>query len=496
MKTKKRFLFAKNLGITLSALQFIISAIFCWQLFRVNLLPDSISIGITVILFLLCVITLLLQFRYKSGIVGKVISVLLAVALLFGSTVLGDVANTIKRMNENAGSQTEKICVYIMADREIPSDSEAADFTYGILASAHGESVDNMMNILKDKFGKSPKTAEYKTSEDLAEALYTGKVEAIILGDSFIPVITDIDTYKNFETETRILYSEEFSIAVDKGNKTLKGDTLVMYLSGIDKYGSVSSVSRSDVNIIAVANLKTKEVLLINTPRDYYVNLKFENGKYSATPDKLTHAGLYGINVSMNTLETIYDNLKFDYYFRVNFTGFMKIIDALKGIDVYIPKTFTSTADYGTHFTKGMMHLSGKMALDFVRERHKFADGDNQRGRDQMAVISAIIKKASSPSVISGYADILDSLQRYFQTDMPSEVISEIVKMQIADGGEWYVRSVSVEGSGAYEVPYSMSTKQWVMMRNNAKEEEIKELIQKVLDGESIKEETENDGNE
>lgn len=140
--------------------------------------------------------------------------------------------------------------------------------------------------------------------------------------------------------------------------------------------------------------------------------------------------------------------------------------------------------------------MDGKMALDFVRERHSFADGDNQRGRDQMAVISAIIQKASSPSVISGYADILDSLQRYFQTDMPSEVISEIVKMQIADGGEWYVRSVSVEGNGAYEVPYSMSTKQWVMIRNNAKEEEIKELIQKVLDGESIKEETENGSNE
>lgn len=488
MKKKKKFLFAKNLGFVLSALQFIVSVVFCWQLFRVNLLPDSYSVGISIILFLLCVITFLLQYRYKTGIVGKVIAVLLSAVLLFGSALLGDVANTIKKMTEGANSQTEKICVYIMADREIPSDWEAAEFTYGILASAHGESVDNMMDILSEKFGKSPKTVEYKTSEDLAEALYSGTVDAIILGDSFVPVITDIETYKNFETETRVLYSEEFSIAVEKKENTLNGDTVVVYLSGIDKFGEVSTVSRSDVNIIAVANLKTKEVLLINTPRDYFVNLKFSNGSYSSTPDKLTHAGLYGIDVSMNTLETIYD-LEFDYYFRVNFTGFMKIIDALGGVEVYVPKTFTANGAYKTHFTKGWATLSGQEALDFVRERYAFADGDNQRGRDQMAVISAIIKKASSPAVISGYAEILDSLQRYFQTDMPAEVISEIVKMQLSDGGEWYVRSVSVSGSGASEIPYSMSTKQWVMLRNNADEAEVNALISQILDGESIREE-------
>lgn len=483
----------KNIGIVLSSVQFIISAIFCVQLFRFNILPDRYTIGITVILLLLCVITLLLQSKRNPGIVGKILSVIITVALIIGSAVVSDISSTLNNMISNSATQKEKINVYIMADRKIPSDGEAAEFTYGIMASAQGESLDNMMKVLTEKFGKEPTTAEYKTAEDLAEALYTGKVEAIILSESFIPVITDTETYANFETDTRILYSEEFSIAVESSDKGLDSDVMMIYVSGIDKYGSVEGVSRSDVNIAAVINVKTKEILLINTPRDYFVNLKFDSGKYSSTPDKLTHAGLYGINVSMNTLETVYDGLDFDYYFRVNFTGFMKIIDALGGVDVYIPKNFTGTV-YGTKFTKGNTHLTGQMALDFVRERHAFADGDNQRGRDQMAVISAIIDKATSPAVISGYAEILDSLQRYFQTDIPQSVISSIVKMQIEDGAKWNITTVSVEGSGAFEVPYSMSTRQWVMMRDKSGESEVERLIEKVVNGESLK--TEDDSSD
>ena len=492
MKLKKKILFFRNIGIALSVLQFIISVIFCWQLFELNWLSEISNIGITVILILLCVITLLLQSRYKAGIFGKILSVILIVALVFGSVLIGDVSGTLRSLTQNANVQKENICVYIMADREIPTDAEAAEYNYGILASSHGDSLDNMINILTEKFGTEPMTAEYKTAEDLAEALYNDKVEAIILSDSFIPVITDTEAYANFETYTKVLYSEEFSISIDSGNKELDSDVMMIYLSGIDRYGSVEGVSRSDVNIAAVVNIKTKEILLINTPRDYFVNLKFDNGNYSSSPDKLTHAGLYGINVSMNTLESIYEELDFDYYFRVNFTGFEQIIDALGGIDIYIPKSFVGTV-YGTRFTKGEAHLNGQEALDFVRERHAFADGDNQRGRDQMEVIAAIIDKISSPAVVSGYSEILESLQRYFQTDIPTSVISSLVRMQLADGAEWNITMASVEGEGSYRVPYSMSTTQWVMMRNESDEEEVNELIRKVVNGESLKEE-ENDG--
>ena len=91
----------------------------------------------------------------------------------------------------------------------------------------------------------------------------------------------------------------------------------------------MTASSRSDVNIVATINTETKQILLVSTPRDYFVPLSISNG----AKDKLTHAGIYGIDVCMDTLGMLYDE-DIHYYFRVNFGGFTKIIDALGCIDV------------------------------------------------------------------------------------------------------------------------------------------------------------------
>ena len=81
-----------------------------------------------------------------------------------------------------------------------------------------------------------------------------------------------------------------------EANKITK-EPFVIYLSGVDTRGELTEKARSDVNILAVVNPQTKQVALINTPRDYYVDLAGTNSK-----DKLTHAGLYGVETSMATL--------------------------------------------------------------------------------------------------------------------------------------------------------------------------------------------------
>ena len=192
----------------------------------------------------------------------------------------------------------------------------------------------------------------------------------------------------------------------------------------------------------------------------------------------------------MNTLETIYD-IDIDYYFRVNFTGFIEIVDALGGVDVYVPKDFTAQGA-GTVFTQGNAHLSGAEALDFVRERYAFSGGDNRRGSAQMEVITSLLNKVMSPSVISGYREILDSLQRYFQTNIPSELISSLVKKQLDEGGDWNITSTSVEGTGSSEYTNSYPRQKLsVFLRNSESEAAAKELIQKVLNGESLESEEE-----
>ena len=272
----------------------------------------------------------------------------------------------------------------------------------------------------------------------------------------------DSEGYENAPSQLREIYLYEAETVIEKvkeepqKKEESKTETqqqvdrvFTMYISGIDSREGLISKSRSDVNIIATVNVDKRQVLLISTPRDYYVPLSISDG----IPDKLTHAGIYGIDVSMETLEMLYGT-EIDYYFRVNFSGFEQIIDALGGITVNSAVEFSAG---GHQYYVGNNDLDGDAALDFARERYAFADGDRQRGKNQMAVIKAVIEKAISPSLLVNYASIMESISGSFETSMPYEMIAELVRNQLDKGGKWNIISTSVDGTGDYQVPYSMS---------------------------------------
>ena len=173
-----------------------------------------------------------------------------------------------------------------------------------------------------------------------------------------------------------------------------------------------------------------------------------------------------------------------DYYFRVNFSGFEKIIDALGGIDVYSEYDFT-VANW--HYQVGMNHLDGLSALAFARERHAFAGGDLVRGQNQMRVIEATLKKCMSPAIISNYTEVLDSVEGSFQTDMPYEVITSFVREQISTGGDWEVQTYGVTGTGNHSGTYSIPNQNlYVMEPDYSTVEQAKEYMQQIRNGESI----------
>jgi LCP family protein required for cell wall assembly len=241
----------------------------------------------------------------------------------------------------------------------------------------------------------------------------------------------------------------------------------------------VSAVSRSDVNIMAVVNTETKQIQLINTPRDYYVELPNSHG----VKDKLTHAGLYGVDNSIGTLEMLYD-VDIDYFVRMNFSGFEAIIDSVGGIDVYSEYDFT--VEPIKHYVKGMNHLTGLEALAFARERHAFANGDLQRGKNQMAVITAILDKMMSLELLYNYADVLEAVEGTFQTNFTSDEIYTLVKKVLVSPGDWTIDSFAVTGSGSKSTTYSMpNTKTYVMNPNESDVENVRCLIKEVL-GESL----------
>ena len=261
-------------------------------------------------------------------------------------------------------------------------------------------------------------------------------------------------------------------------------EPFVVYLSGVDTRGELTEKARSDVNILAVVNPATKRVALINTPRDYYVDLAGTSSK-----DKLTHAGLYGVETSMATLGNLY-GINVDHYIRINFAGFINIVDALGGVDVYSDQAFTSVGSPGyydpTTFAEGWNHLDGKSALAFARERHAFASGDIQRGINQMKVIDAMLNKIKSPALLMGFSKIMDAASDCFVTDFSQDQISALVRMQLSDFANWDIQSYTVTGSsGTSTQCYSAKgQKLYVMKPDEASVSKAKEMIAVVLGGE------------
>ena len=333
---------------------------------------------------------------------------------------------------------------------------------------------------------------------DSAEALYSGEAGAIILNELYADMLEDTEDYESFEDDTRLLYEIEIMAVAeeetDEEEETTESAAVsvdditttpfIIYISGSDTRSTTLKKSRSDVNILMVVNPTTKQILLVNTPRDYYVQNSAGNWAY----DKLTHCGIYGIDCSISTLENLYD-VEVNYYIQMNFTGFETLIDDIGGITVYLDSGFTSR---GYTFTSGYNTLDGAQALVLARERYSFATGDNERGKNQMKIITAVIEKitSSGSTILSNYSSILSSLENMFVTSLESGDISALVKMQLSDMSSWDINSFAVTGTGGYNTTYSAgSMRLYVMYQNESDVAQATELMNKVLAGETITDE-------
>ena len=336
---------------------------------------------------------------------------------------------------------------------------------------------------------------EFAGLSELADGLLQDQVDAIVINAAYLDLLSDMEGYENVSGQIRALHSYQIETVLQKTQEKegwsftdlfsgteeeQKDRVFTMYISGIDTRGEMIAKSRSDVNILATVNVDTRQVLLVSTPRDFYVPLPISNG----VPDKLTHAGIYGVECSMGTLEMLY-NTQIDYYFRVNFGGFKKIIDALGGVTVNSEYSFSSTIS-GYSFSKGENYLDGEAALAFARERKAFSSGDRQRGKNQMAVIQAVIEKAMSPAILTGYTDIMESVSGNFETSMPYDLIAEIVRDQLDNGGSWNVVNTSVDGTGDTRRPYSLSTGAYVMIPDQQTVDAAIAMMEQVKNGEIL----------
>lgn len=452
-------------------------AVISFLIFGINLgmLPAMYLLAGGAVFILLGVLFLIMQKKFPLSILSDVLSILLSVFLFMGCYFIYQTGSTVSDV-AIAGAQKDVVSVYVMNDDPAQSIEDAAGYQFGMSSTVDRENTDKTIQSLEEQVNSELSVTEYDDLFTMADDLKSGKIKAIIINGAYLGIISDVEDYTWLSTDLRELTSVAHEVA-SSGEREVPDEvpeTFVMYLSGIDTYGGISTRSRSDVNILAVVNTRTKDILLLSTPRDYYVDYSVTGG----AKDKLTHAGIYGIDASMDALERLYD-IKVDYYLRVNFTGFMDIIDALGGVDVYSEYDFS--VQNVKEYHKGYNHLNGTEALAFARERHSFASGDYQRAENQMEVIRAVVDKCASSSLLVNYGSVMKAVAGSFETNMPEDQIAFLVRMQLSDMAEWNVKSYTASGESQYAETYSMPGQElYVIVPDQTTIEEAKTLIREV----------------
>lgn len=451
--------------------------ILLYQVFRYDILAfrnlNLVLAGLAIFLGLVCLFLIL---RKRAKVVTAFLLILGLVVSSVGLYGVQSIVNLSNKLNSNATYSEYEMSVLVPADSQVSDISQVTE-----LLAPTGNDGDNIQALLDNlSQTKNLSLTPTKTDSylDAYQKMLAGESQAMVLNGVFADILSAEDP--DFDTKVKKIYSFTLTKKVETAVNQPTGDVLNIYISGIDTYGPISTVSRSDVNIIMTINQATKQVLLTTTPRDSYVAIA-DGGQNQK--DKLTHAGIYGVEASMHTLENLYD-IDIHYYARVNFTSFLKLIDLVGGVDVVNDQAFTK----GSHdFPVGTIHLDSEKALMFVRERYSLQGGDNDRGKNQEKVIAALIQKLSRPENLTNYQSIINNLQDSIQTNMSLETMMKLVNTQMESSGSYTVQSQALQGTGSTGLlpSYAMPGYQLYMMEVNPDSlNQMKAAMQAVMSGE------------
>lgn len=466
----------RSVNIALLTIYVLLGGFLLFLIFRHNILAFRYLNVITAAVVILVALASLLLIIYRKA--EKFTIFFLTLAILVSSVsffALQQFVGFTSHINSTSNYSEYSMSVVVLKDSEVHNVTQLDSVTGP--TDTDNENIQKLIADIKTSQSKEL-TVEQSTSYLAAyKSLVSGEAKAIVLNSVFENIIES--EYPDYASKIRKIYTKNITKEV-AAPKVSKNKSFNVYVSGIDTYGPISSVSRSDVNILMTVNRDSKKILLTTTPRDSYVPIA-DGGNNQK--DKLTHAGIYGVDSSIHTLENLY-GVDINYYVRLNFTSFLKLIDLLGGVDVYNDQEFTSR--HGKfHFPVGNVHLDSEQALGFVRERYSLADGDRDRGRNQQKVIVAIIQKLTSTEALKNYSDIIQGLQDSLQTNMPIETMMDLVNAQLESGGSYKVNSQDLKGTGQMGLPsYAMPDSNLYMMEiDDSSLAAAKSAIQDVMEG-------------
>ena len=466
----------RSINIALLTIYVLLGGFLLFLIFRHNILAFRYLNVMTATVVILIALASLLLIIYRKA--EKFTIFFLTLAILVSSVssfALQQFVGFTSHINSTSNYSEYSMSVVVLKDSDVHNVTQLDSVT-----GPTDTDNDNIQKLIADiKTSQSKElTVEQSTSYLAAyKSLVSGETKAIVLNSVFENIIES--EYPDYASKIRKIYTKNITKEV-AAPKISKNQSFNVYVSGIDTYGPISSVSRSDVNIIMTVNRETKKILLTTTPRDSYVPIA-DGGNNQK--DKLTHAGIYGVDASIHTLENLY-GIDLNYYVRLNFSSFLKLVDLLGGIDVENDQEFTSR--HGNHhFPVGKVHMNSDQALGFVRERYSLQGGDNDRGKNQEKVIEAVIKKLTSTSALKNYNEIISGLQDSIQTNMELPVLMNLVNTQLESGGSYQVQSQAISGNGRMDLPsYAMPDSNLYMMEIQPESlDNAKAAIQQVMEG-------------
>ena len=456
-RTGKKMWGMVNIGLTI--LYTVLVAFLLFIMFNYNFLSFRfLNIIITIGLLVVLAISIFLQKAKKSTLVTTIILVVFSLISLVGVFGFKQMIDITNRMNQTAAFSEVEMSVVVPKDSDIKDVNQLT--TVQAPTKVDKNNVDTLMSALKKDKKVDVKVDDVASYQEAYDNLKSGKSKAMVLSGSYASLLESVDS--NYASNLKTIYTYKIKKKNNNSAKQVDSKVFNIYISGIDTYGSISTVSRSDVNIIMTVNMNTHKILLTTTPRDAYV--KIPDGGADQY-DKLTHAGIYGVETSEKTLENLY-GIKIDYYARINFTSFLKLIDQLGGVTVHNDQAFTSL--HGKFdFPVGDIQMNSEQALGFVRERYSLDGGDNDRGKNQEKVISAIVNKLASLKSVSNFTSIVNNLQDSVQTNMSLDTINALANTQLDSGSKFTVTSQAVTGTGSTGqlTSYAMPNSSLYMMK-------------------------------
>ncbi len=393
------------------------------------------------------------------------------------------VEKMINKANDKSNIEYKKYKVIVLNESKYNYYKDLKKTKIGFI---NENNYNNSKKTLKERTNITFKSKKYNDLISLIGGLNNDEINAIVIDDNYLSMLKE--NKSKALNNTKIIYG--YKSVITKKEKKIKKDnneksnTFIMYISGSDSRDSINTVSRSDVNIVAVVNPNDNKILLVNIPRDYYVQLHGTSG----VKDKLTHAGVYGIDMSIKTIEDLL-NIDIDNYLKVGFNTVIKSVDLVGGIEINSDSEFVSSINNNCSFKKGINEVNGDCALAFARERYAYLEGDRHRGLNQEEVIRGFIDKISSPKYLLKYNKILKEIDDTFETNMDYNDIVSLVKEEATSLASWTIESYNLDGENASMPTYSMGSQRlYVMIPYESTIKEAKEKIKENLNNDEEKE--------